>query len=33
MNIELWSGGEATFVADMLPQKPPANMLPNGNIA
>ena len=32
MNIELWGGGEATFVADMLLKKPPNNRLPNCNI-
>ena len=32
MNIELWSCGKATFVADMLPQRPPINILPNCNI-
>ena len=25
MKIELWGGGEATFVADVLPQRPSNN--------
>ena len=32
MNIELWDGEEATFVADMLPHRLSTNMLPNCNI-
>ena len=32
MSIELWGGGEATFVADMLPHRPSTNILPNCNI-
>ena len=32
MKIELWEKGEATFVAEMLPQGPPINMLPIRNI-